>query len=463
MIFGIGSMMLIMGVGAALDFASLSSQAKTLQDYTDAAVLAAATSGAETQAELDIIVGNALAAHNQKGLVINYTVQLDADDLIIVNTSVDYDPLLMGAFGHNNLGSSVQSAAPRGNSTPLNLAFVLDTTFSMTGQNMTDLRVAASGLVDKLDALDNDEIRMSVVPFAEYVNVGMANRNASWMNVATDYSTQGPEVCNPYQPTTTSGCQTEERTGYRDGVSYTYTATFGCTYTPSGPEEMRCYTPTTTSSTWNGCAGSRNAPKNTKAEVNGIGSRVPGAKNIRPYPFSGYQVPQCGAEILPLTATYADVKTRINSMNPTGVATYIPTGLLWGWRTLEAADPYPAGTSAQSGPNEPAIKALILMTDGANTAFLQDEYHIKEDPVGSGVDGTNTHTEETCDAIKADGITLYTVAYNFSGTATGTRDLIEACASSPSNFFDANGGAELTEAFEKIGNQLFSIRLAYVP
>lgn len=462
MMFGIGCMVLLMGVGTALDYSALTSRAKSLQDYTDAAVLAAASSKENDVAALTKIVNDTLKLHNDNGWTITSTVSVNEDDIITVATETVYDTMLMGIFGHDKMPIGIESAAPFGASTPLNIAFVLDSTFSMRGGNLSDLQTAAGGLIDKLDDLDNEKIRMSVVPFSEYVNVGVSNRNEPWINVALDSKTTGPETCRMVTPTTTTCTGTETVNSSRDGIDYSYERNTGCTSTPTGaPDYQSCSSPTLEETKWNGCAGSRRAPKNTRAGVDGIGNRIPGISYINPAP-SGHFNPSCGTEMLPLTASYSDVKSKINSMTPNGM-TYIPTGLMWGWRTLTPEAPFPAGSAATSKPDEPAINAIVLMSDGANTVRKEDVYHI-EDKADDAVAGVgleaNALTAETCEAIKDDGIIIYTVSYNFPSDPSGTKAILEACATSSGDYFDANDAAELSAAFDRIGNSIFSVRLS---
>ncbi len=45
---------------------------------------------------------------------------------------------------------------------------------------------------------------------------------------------------------------------------------------------------------------------------------------------------ECGTEILDLTSNTNKVKSHIQSLTPHG-ETYIPSGLIWGWRMLSPA------------------------------------------------------------------------------------------------------------------------------
>ncbi len=142
---------------------------------------------------------------------------------------------------------------------------MLDTTGSMAGPKLTALKNASKTLVETaFEKPDADEhVKISLVPFAQYVNVGMEYRNASWMNVPAD-SSIAHDGCGFDSPVIgTSNCRTETFTGNNDGVPYSYESEV-CDY-EYGPPVYQC-TPCTETITWNGCAGPRNYPLNTLDE-----------------------------------------------------------------------------------------------------------------------------------------------------------------------------------------------------
>ena len=86
------------------------------------------------------------------------------------------------------------------------------------------------------------------------------------------------------------------------------------------------------------------------------GSPIPGLLNIN-----------CASPLTRLTNVKETITAKISAMNATG-NTYIPSGLMWGWRVLSSVAPFDDGVAygAMAG-GETVKKALILMTDGANT------------------------------------------------------------------------------------------------
>ena len=92
------------------------------------------------------------------------------------------------------------------------------------------------------------------------------------------------------------------------------------------------------------------------------------------------------------------------------------------------------------------------MTDGVNSVS----------PSADGHDGTDTAaanaiTQQACSNAKADGITVFTVA--FEVTDNTVKDVLRTCATSGGFFFDATDTSLLMSAFDAIGQQLVNLRI----
>jgi len=123
----------------------------------------------------------------------------------------------------------------------------------------------------------------------------------------------------------------------------------------------------------------------------------------------------CGDEMMPLGNDFGKMKSLIAGLATSG-ETYLPSGLLWGWRALTPVAPF---TEAASSPDN-TTSIMIFMTDGFNTLSQDDEYH--------------------------DG-----------------HHLLKQCASDLSKNFEARDAAQLTGAFKEIVGRLGSVRLKYRP
>jgi Flp pilus assembly protein TadG len=188
---------------------------------------------------------------------------------------------------------------------------------------------------------------------------------------------------------------------------------------------------------WNGCVGP--SPLNT--QDGSYGTRVPGILGV-----------MCPSPIQPLTASRTELANAIDGMTAEG-ATYVPAGLMWGWRVLSTQPPFTESAGDRvDGEGNKINKVLILMTDGENTAS----------PSYPGHDGTdaslaNQLTAQSCEAIKADRIRIFTIAFDV--TSNPIKDLLRVCASSPGLFFDAADAGQLDAAMQAIGSQLGGLRL----
>jgi hypothetical protein len=329
----------------------------------------------------------------------------------------------------------------------LELVLSLDNTASMnSGGRLPALQSAAKSMVDTvLDgaAASGAYAKIGIVPFSNYVNVGMANRTASWINVADDYSNTSYSCYNTYPSATYTNCHPVTYTAYNDGVPYDVT-TDSCDYDPGPPTEV-CGN-YTSNYAWHGCVGSRSSPNDR--EISGSENYTGLLKNTY-----GYEV-WCAAEITPLTSDKSVLNTQIDAM--TGVGnTYIAPGVLWGWHMLDAAQPIVGAKSKTWMNDNGGSKVLVLMTDGENTLSVGGSDTTLHD--GSDLTGANTVTAATCENAKADGITIYTVALMVTNAAA--LDVLKNCASDPSKVFTADDPSALTAAFQDIANSLVATRL----
>ena len=134
---------------------------------------------------------------------------------------------------------------------------------------------------------------------------------------------------------------------------------------------------------------------------------------------------------------------------------------MWGMRTLTQAQPFAEGRPA-TGNARPVRKALVVMTDGKNTLSpvatrtalsANGIVHDGKDEVLA-----NRYTEQSCAAAKTAGIEVYTISFG-NQVPKNVRSLLETCATTPQLYFHASNAAALNDAFNKIADELLSIRL----
>lgn len=446
MIFGFAVTVLIGIAGFAIDFSRAHAVKASAQATMDAAMLASARTstidddGIEAMIEAYYAKAGSLkhsaVLSNPKGRLKDSGNTLEGEVTLRVPTS------LLNVLGYGHIDLKLESRVMRGLGN-VEIALVLDTTKSMAGSRLSSVKTAANELIDTIYALPDasNKVKVSLVPFAQYVNVGMENRNASWMDVPPDTTTTVTSCTDTYPNATKSNCRMVSYTGHDDGVPYTYTVE-ECDWNYGTP--VNVCAPYTSTFTWNGCAGSRTNPLNIKDEQ--YSSRIPGIRNV-----------SCPSKILPLSKSPSDIKDSINAMTAHG-ETYIPSGLVWGWRMLSNRAPFTESADDSATAGGAVRKYMVLMTDGFNTKSPQ---YPAGDHEGGNAASANALTRAACDNIKADTeskIEIYTIAFEVADE--GVKDILRYCATPGGAFFDAVDYAKLITAFSEIGSAVSVARVA---
>jgi Flp pilus assembly protein TadG len=441
---------LIAACGIALDFATAYNKKSELQNAADAAVLFAASSGETTPEKLKGLVEKAFAANATSQFSttpVIESVEVSEDNFITLRVKVEVPLSLARIIRPEGIDVAVVSQAVMGSSDKIEVALVLDNTFSMYGQKLADLKTASNALLDVFDKADKKRstVRISITPFAQYVNVGTVNRNKTWLSVPEDSSTT-TESCGWQTPIISQTCTTKPVWTTIDGVPYETTSRT-CTNQVYGEKKWVCSTSTSTKK-WNGCVGSRTTPLNvtdTHAD-----KRYPGLQNV-----------SCTNAITNLTNDYKVLRNAIKAMvvSPSTPfrETYIPQGVMWGWNTVNPQEPF---TDAL-GYDEDVKKFIIVMTDGTNTVHPKDkDYSLHTEK--TALTKSDQFLEEVCANAKAADadkpITVYTVAVGIAASSSTAVSLAK-CATDPAKAFLADDSATLAKTFEDIAIQIMKVRL----
>ena len=154
-------------------------------------------------------------------------------------------------------------------------------------------------------------------------------------------------------------------------------------------------------------------------------------------------------------------------------------GIEWGWYAVSPnfSSIWPAASAPNVYEPSKTLKAVVLMTDGEfNNPYCQGV--ISKDAPTNGAGNTNyqincsapngtpfAQSVALCDAMKKEGVVVYTVGFNLS-TATGgngidtAREVMGACATSAAHAFTPNKNTDLSEAFQAIGRDITRLRIA---
>ncbi len=324
------------------------------------------------------------------------TINLNADgDEIEVVATATVPTTLMRVLGSKSMDIAARAVVHRAVK-GLEVALVLDNSGSMSGGKMTDLKDSSKLLVDILygDNETVEDLYMSVVPFTGRTNV------------------RGHNQVHPVDPTPPSS--TYVCLDMRDG-------TFAEDDTPPLSSPFDHFS--------NGQYTWENDSYNHKRRV----------------------CPK--AAVLPLVQGKSTVKTSIDGMVAKGCTRY-DIGTVWGWRNISPRWQGLWSGSVGSLPLDygetDMEKAIIIMTDGANTpSCLQDVQTTEE---------TEAAFARVCADMKANGIVVYTITFKLDDPDTNT--LFRNCASGEERYFKSPSSDALETAFTTIANDLSTLRLS---
>ncbi|MEQ8411902.1 MAG: Tad domain-containing protein [Erythrobacter sp.] len=194
---------------------------------------------------------------------------------------------------------------------------------------------------------------------------------------------------------------------------------------------------------------------------------------------------QCPAEALPVSydATKSGLRSYIDNENYAlmpGTGTFHNAAMTWAYRLIERDDIFVRDRPA----DVPTKKIVIFMTDGnfdsrddgrntssgrvrdtAYTAYktYEDRIIISSDSRNDTIEHLSRRFAKTCEAMKADGIEIYTIAFALNNNSRGneTREMFRVCATDRNtHFFSAANGVELNNAFVTIASELIDLRLS---
>ena len=157
------------------------------------------------------------------------------------------------------------------------------------------------------------------------------------------------------------------------------------------------------------------------------------------------------AKIKALSDNKGMLRAEINSWN-TSTATAGHLGAAWAWYLVSPqwSAIWPAASRPAAYNDGKTLKVVILMTDGIYNTVGGRNSRANET-------ASQRYAKDTCDAMKAQGVIVYTVGFE---APAGAKDALRDCASDDSKFFDAADGAMLRDAFRAIASEINNLRLS---
>jgi Flp pilus assembly protein TadG len=167
---------------------------------------------------------------------------------------------------------------------------------------------------------------------------------------------------------------------------------------------------------------------------------------------------QCPAQgIRRLTKIRGQMISAIEQVKDPSGNTDLAVGLVWGWSLLGiSGSPFTGDGTQPPAPGQgELIRAIVLMTDGANTQNNEDAYEGR-----FTASQLNDRTKTAAQRIKDANVVIYAIQFGYKDGPQ--EDLMKQVASGPSApyYQYAPDAASLKTAFQEIGNHLSKLRLS---
>jgi Flp pilus assembly protein TadG len=434
--------------GAAIDLTRQATAERHLRSATDAAAVAGVRYALSISENPDDVTAEAARFFQENlppqwsALGITPEIVYVPGESVTVNAQFPLETTMLGLANIPALEVGALSEAVYGAGGPIEVALVLDNSYSMVGAPMDDLKEATRSFVDTLVESGDDEVKISIVPFNNFVNVGTGHRNEPWIDVPDDFTPPGTHCSADHDATVAQGCYLEPKTCYSDGQPYDCSE-WVC---PDGVDPVETCSAHALQ-TWHGCVLARGVPLDVE-DASYTTDTIRGRLD-----WSAWG---CPTPILPLTDDADQLEDSIEAMVAKS-ETMIYEGLAWGYRTLTPSAPFNEGRAFAAMDAQNGEKVLVLMSDGANSRS-PDPDNGNTDHWWQDIDHANSRTQAACDEIRDAGIQIHVIALGL--TDDDTLDLLRDCAGNPANFHAISDSGDLEAVFQGISGNIREIALA---
>ena len=316
---------------------------------------------------------------------------------IELSASAEIDTTLMRLLNVDTIEVGASTTVTTGLST-VDVVLSFDMSGSMAGSRISSARDAAEILIDTLVAgTGNDNIdgnvRFGVVPWNSNVNV---SDGTTYSAAATTWQTVTPDFRIVDTPSDGTGDFVMQDRLY---------------FANNSPVPLL----TTPPSGWGGCVYARLITAGplalwTNTTDNDDADFLRGQVNLSDsnVDWLGWEPKQDNGQCLshtitPLTADQEAVRQEIRDLLSPAGNTNIPQGLAWAWRVLMPGVPYTQADSVVTGGHK---RAIVLLSDGANTVTSQDAYRGRLNEAKM-----NERLLTIAQNAKDEGATIYVIQY----------------------------------------------------
>jgi Flp pilus assembly protein TadG len=376
-----------------------------------------------------------------------YTQNSGMGSSVQVTGSASVATDIMRYAGYTDMNIDTSSTTKWG-ATRMRIALVLDNTGSMADNNkMTNLKSAAKDLVTQLAgrAKVKGDIYISLVPFAKNVNLG-SGFDKSYIKWSSPAGTSNPDTWDENNGTCSGGGYSTKSACTSAYVcsSTRYTTQRQCEANNKTWQNANYVWTPANHSKWSGCVMDRDQDNDisnvapSPGDTNAVSTLFPaqeyyqGSTNYCNPSSSAYLQP-----VVPMTdpldnsgAGLTKLTNAIGAMDPTG-GTNQAIGTAWGWQSLSTTNG-PIMAPAKD-PNYAYQDYLVILSDGLNTQDRWPSYgNGQTQYTCNGQPCIDARQKKLCDAIKASGVTVFTIQVNINSVDPQSA-ILQDCATPPTS------------------------------
>ena len=464
--------------GLAIDFQRTSTYKSRVQYAMDAALIAGSRAKQEgkTNEEISTLITEYMNAVLEVGEGDNTTTY--CQDAVVdvppnsedINATIDcsYPTTLSMAIGRTQMEFTVSSTSTYGIGN-LDVAFVFDVSGSMGGTRIRDLRDAAKQAIDTLlpDGHDQDNgvTRIAMTSYATMVDAGPYFEAVTGVPADREYTATWEEIdkmkMNQCKKLHSKSYCKQFKSGKWVYLPVEHESTYSmndtCVYERDGAHAFNDAPPGANESYtfWTGASVDDEGSEVSSEQITGVdNSYLTERHPTWDEDDQEWDTPSSCSDHppLPLTDNKVALKQYVDDLDPGG-GTAGHQGTMWGWYLISPhwGDIWVNQVGESARPfdyDEPdTAKALIMMTDGSFNRWHHDE-----------LGNSSQQAIATCATAKANGIVIYTVAFQAPSDAQAT---LEACASGPEYAHTPENNNELEDAYQAIATSISDLRIKF--
>lgn len=409
-IFTITILIILAAVGGAVDISRAVNIKSLAQSNLDAAVLTSVLAGNQSEARLSEIEAIGVTRFETyfnpklKGVTVeSVVISYDAGkNEAVGKAEIMLDTAFMGVFGYKTMPVNVVSVAIDSSvEVPMDISIMLDLSGSMHGAKLAGLKQAVKEFLDVTIGKSNTSTttRVAFAPFSTSVQAG------------------------PFESALSGSLTSDTCVGERSGTNaYTNAPPSSNMFSVQGDYVI---------------SNDENSGRYREAYFDGYAA-------TRGYDELDVSTLCPEAEIFPLTGDYDQLKNKLNGYKAAGL-TAGHLGIAYSWYLISEDWNGVWPKTSEPGPKATTDKIAILMSDGQFNTYYQSSNELP-----------NEQGKALCDNMKSDGLTIYSVSFDTSGSS---EDLLRDCATDPGYFFDTDTTAELSAAFAEIAENLVQTKV----